>query len=311
MNDSKKRFLVQPRLPKAGLGNILLVWARAVLFAEINSLPISAPNWQKFQLGPYIRGERDKRAYSKLFYSQKYVSKFNWALVNLLRKEQQYYNPEPVPINFNSFSESSSHLFIFSSVPHWSDYFKYLKDHRDLIRQKLLADIRVSVLQEIEARSAPDIGIHLRMGDFKTLQPGEDFSQVGNTRTPIEWFVSVINCIRSHLGFNIPVTIFSDGQDIELESLLSLPLVLRSSRDSAVSDLLTLAKSRVLIASSGSTFSNWASYLGQCPTIYHPAHFHSGVFPESLSEKVFEGGFDPDSMDMPDLLLSNIRNLFH
>jgi Glycosyl transferase family 11 len=310
MNFYRSKFLVQPQFPKAGLGNILLIWARSIVFAHVNSLPISKPNWQQFRLGPYLRGEYDKRDYSMLFHTGNYLSKWKWYLTNFSRKEK-HYNLNPVRIELDSFHDIYCHLFIFNLVPHWSDYFEYLKEYQPLIRQKLFEDIRPSILKEIESRPAPQISIHLRMGDFKVLQSEEDFAQVGNTRTPIEWFVRVVNCIRGHLGYDVPIVIFSDGYDRELQELLSLPAVTRSPKDHALSDLLTLAKSQVLIASSGSTFSNWASYLGQCPTIYHPAHFHSGVFPESLSGKVFEGGFDPISMEMPDLLLRNIENLFH
>lgn len=64
--NQKTKFLVYSRLPKAGLGNMLLIWSRAVLFADINHLPVVAPDWSKFVIEPYLRGERDKRYYTKL-----------------------------------------------------------------------------------------------------------------------------------------------------------------------------------------------------------------------------------------------------
>jgi hypothetical protein len=124
------------------------------------------------------------------------------------------------------------------------------------------------------------------------------------------WYVRVIDAIREIAGYEVPVTLFSDGHDRELCELLNLPHVSRSPSDSALADMLTLSKSKLLITSSGSTFSGWASYLGQCPTIWHPAHFHAGVFSHNISRTVFEGGFDPESMTVPDLLIDNIRAAF-
>lgn len=308
---AKTKFSVQPQLPKAGLGNMLLVWARAVLFAELNYLPILAPNWQQFRIGPYLRGERDNRDYWFFFHRNNYLSIWS-ELVATYSRPGKHYNPAPVRLDLSSFQKDpSNHLFVFNSVPHWSDYFEYLRDFQPLIKQKLLKDIRSSALKKIEELPNPQIGLHLRMGDFKIVQAGEDFSTLGGVRTPVDWFIRVISCIRNQVGSDVPVTIFSDGHDYEIEELLRLPAVYRAPSNHALSDLLTLSKSRVLITSSGSTFSGWASYLGQCPTIWHPAHFHAGVFPESLKEKVFEGGFDPTSMAIPDLLLRNIKVIFH
>jgi hypothetical protein len=308
---TKTKFSIQPQLPKAGLGNMLLVWARAVLFAEINSLPILAPNWQQFRIGPYLRGERDRRDYWFFFHRNNYLSMWS-ELVATYSRPEKHYNPDPVRLDLSSFQENlNNHIFVFNSIPHWSDYFEYIRDFQPLIKQKLLKDIRASVLKKIEELPEPQIGLHLRMGDFKIVQAGEDFSTLGSMRTPVSWFIRVISCIRNQVGSDVPVTIFSDGHDYEIEELLRLPAVYRAPSNHALSDLLTLSKSRVLITSSGSTFSGWASYLGQCPTIWHPAHFHAGVFPESLKEIVFEGGFDPTSMAIPNLLLRNIQAIFH
>lgn len=148
------------------------------------------------------------------------------------------------------------------------------------------------------------------MGDFRLLKPNDDFTKLGNVRTPCKWFINVINTIRGIAGYEVPVTIFSDGHDSELSELLQLPQVFRASAASALSDMLTLSRSKLLITSSGSTFSSWASYLGQCPTIWHPAHFHAGVFPRDLSQNVFEGGFDPEVMQIPSLLTHNIKLAF-
>ncbi|QSJ15281.1 alpha-1,2-fucosyltransferase [Nostoc sp. UHCC 0702] len=306
------KFLVDPQLPKAGLGNMLLVWARAVLFAHINSLPIVAPAWGKFTIGPYLRGERDKRYYGNLFSTKNYFSRFQYFIYLLNEKKLNSYNPPLSKLDLYNFDKErvNYHIFIFNQSPHWSDYFVDLKEHQFIIKQKLLATIRPYVVQEILSRPIPEIGIHVRMGDFRILKPEDDFTKLGGVRTPFSWFIKLINTIREIAGYDIPVTVFSDGYDDELRELLQLRNVYRADAASALSDMLTLSRSKLLITSSGSTFSGWASYLGQCTTIWHPAHFHAGVFSHSVRETVFEGGFDPESMKVPDLLVHNIKTLF-
>lgn len=304
-------FQVYPQLPRAGLGNMLLVWARAVLFAHINSFPVISPTWVKIPIGPYLRGERYKRHYGNLFSNKDYVSKFVYFLANL-KKKQIHFNPVISKIELSNLEpkEVDTHLFIFNQVPHWSDYFIDLQEHQPIIKDKLLSIIRPSVLEAISCRPTPQIGIHIRMGDFRVLKPEDDFTKLGLVRTPFSWFTRVIDAVREIAGYDVPATIFSDGYDYELSELLKLSKVSRASTASALSDILTLSRSKLLITSSGSTFSSWASYLGQCPTIWHPAHLHAGVFPPDISQKVFEGGFDPESMQISYLLTQNIKSAF-
>jgi len=307
-----KKTLVYPQLPKAGLGNRLLVWARAILFAQINNIPVIEPNWDNFSLGPYLRGESDKRYYRQFFDNKIYLSKINYWLA-ILNRAQLHYNWEISQINPSNFSikRKDHHLFIFNQLPHWSDLFRDLKNNQPLIKQKLFLTIKPDILKEIDKRSAPEIGVHIRRGDFKQLKAEDDFTKFGNARTPLEWFIVTIEAIRAIAGYNVPVTLFSDGYEQELSSILGLPQVKLAGRAPSICDLLTLSKSKLLIVSSGSTFSGWASYLGQCPTIWHPAHFHSGVFGDDIGHLVYEGGYDPCSMFTPSLLVKNIEARFH
>lgn len=304
-------FLVYPQLPKTGLGNMLLVWARAVLFAELNSFPVVTPNWGQIRVGPYLRGERDKRYYGNLFSNKNYISKIQLFLRNL-QKHYIYYNLAISQIDLSQLESEGKgeYLFIFNKLPHWSEYFVDLKEYQPIIKQKLLEIIRPSVFNNICNYPAPEIGVHIRMGDFRVLKAGDDFTKLGGVRTPMSWYARVIFEVRKIAKYDVPVTIFSDGHDHELSEILKLPKVFRSPFSSALSDMFTLSKSKLLITSSGSTFSSWASYLGQCPTIWHPAHFHSGLLTSQSSKTVFEGGFDPETMATPNLLIQNINSAF-
>ena len=70
-------------LPRTGLCNMLFPWARAVLYARNHSLPLLAPEWVKLgRIGPWLRGERDKRYYFGQFTNEGYIRGLKkwWAL---------------------------------------------------------------------------------------------------------------------------------------------------------------------------------------------------------------------------------------
>jgi len=110
-------FLVYPQLPRAGLGNMLLVWARAVLFADINSIPVIAPNWGQIRIGTYLRGERDKRYYGNLFCNKTYLSKINY-LFGIATKKKVYHNPAISKLDLSNLElkEIGNYLFIFDNI---------------------------------------------------------------------------------------------------------------------------------------------------------------------------------------------------
>jgi hypothetical protein len=67
--------------------------------------------------------------------------------------------------------------------------------------------------------------------------------------------------------------------------LLSQENVRRREFGSSIADILALSRSRILIAS-GSTFSQWASYLGQIPTITHPGKIDQSVMLENTDTEI-------------------------
>lgn len=55
------------KLPRAGLGNMLFVWARAEVFAYLNQIPVFTSSWTQPRLGPTLRREKGKRIYWRYF----------------------------------------------------------------------------------------------------------------------------------------------------------------------------------------------------------------------------------------------------
>ena len=55
------------RIGGNGLGNLLFIFARAVIYAKKYQVELINPTWRSIKLGTILRGERDARTYSDLF----------------------------------------------------------------------------------------------------------------------------------------------------------------------------------------------------------------------------------------------------
>jgi len=76
--------------------------------------------------------------------------------------------------------------------------------------------------------------------------------------------------VRDIAGYSARAVVVSDGTEQDLAPLLELENVEFLRPGCAITDLLILARAKVLIASGGSSFSAWASFLGNMPTISYP-----------------------------------------
>ena len=128
--------------------------------------------------------------------------------------------------------------------------------------------------------------------EVRKLTATEDFSKVGQARTPMQYFIDVINIIREVSETNLPVTVFSDGSESELKEVLQLPNVKLAEDDLDILQMLHLSKSKIIVLSAGSTFGQWAGFLSNAAIINHYQHFHSYIRPKSVNEKTFEGVID-------------------
>jgi Glycosyl transferase family 11 len=302
----KQKFVVASCLPHAGFGNMLLVWARAVLFAELNSLPMLAPNWNKLYIGPWLRGERIKRYYGSYFSDSNYQSRLTYGIEKILNQRHIHCNLNISKLDLTSseFDSPGQHEFLFDKMPPWNDYFQDLKNYQPIVKQKLYADIYPHLLQKILIKPSPQIGVHIRRGDYQV-------SANSNIFTSLEWYIGTINSIRDTVKADIPVTVFSDGYPEELAQIIALPNVSLSPETSALSDLITMSRSKLLVASAHSSFSAWASYLGQSPTLWSSerAHLYQPIFTNETKKSIYEGGFNPDQGSVPELLKFNLMKL--
>ena len=99
--------------------------------------------------------------------------------------------------------------------------------------------------------------------------------------------------IRQAVGYPSAAYIVSDGTRAQLAELLSLENVHLVRPGSAISDLLVMSKSRVLLASGSSSFAAWGAFLGQMPTASHPGQAMIPEWRLTAERGQFLAEFDP------------------
>lgn len=276
-------------LPRAGLANKLFPWARCQLYARRNQLQSLSSSWTHLAIGPWLRGERDKRTYFREFEN-------NEGLFAEIRKQF-------ILSSYTKYCEQSDGTFsplalvqeksvlVFRGV---DPYFRTLLGCETELKADLLRITHTSILAAINNQQArAPIGIHVRRGDFSKPKSKEDFKIKGGLRTPLLWFEQSLEWIRKKTGHSLHAFVFSDGDSNELASLLTLPNVTRVSTGTAVGDLLCLARSPLIIGSGGSSFSAWAAFLGKSSLITIPGQSPAWFGLSSHSGR-YVGEFSPD-----------------
>jgi hypothetical protein len=266
--------IVWCKVPKAGLGNQLFPIITAILFAEKYNLPIYFTHYHQLKIGPYLRREKSKRLYKNYFYFQKSL------FVDLYyRLQLSLYK-----IFFKVIKEPSllavpdeKAVYVFNSIPHWSDYFSALKPYRLEVIDVLNRTINSSILTNVAKMIPPTIGVHVRMGDFKLFDPAISFAEQGSTRTPLAYFRNVIKVLQNTKNESGSISIFSDGRIEELQELLCIDNAKLIEGNKDIEDLFLLSKSKIIIVSVNSTFSYWAAFISNAIIIRHPDHFHSFI----------------------------------
>lgn len=252
MSRRKKKKYVYPqfsryeffgiRLGGAGLGNLLFIYSRAIIYEKKNDLKMIWPTWTSVHIGPWIRRERDRRSYHNLFrpYGEDITGIHKYLLLFFCRSQVEIFN-----------YDNSAKIT-----------FRDIMDSQELIKTTLIKRISENNLGVKKHSFDREINIHVRRGDFRPAsQTAMERGDV-NTATPIEWFVSIVKQLSVITDDKIIFNVFSDGSNMELQPLLNLPNVRRVAFGTSVADIVALSSSRLIIAS-GSSFSLWARFLGQ------------------------------------------------
>jgi hypothetical protein len=249
------------RVSGHGLGNSFYTYFHAVALAEKSGARLVAPPWFCLKVGPLLHGSASRRLYWRMF------KPFDGDL----------HGPAKIFALARSYRRRSTLIVGGSSEPvviHGtlnyvvSDQFTFvgLHAHRSKIRERLLAIIRDPIPNDHRWGGGEYIAVHVRMGDFakvtdlELIERGEP-----NLRIPLSWYLNLIAALRRRYP-NKAIYLFSDGDKAALRSLLDQGVTLyRSGSD--VTDLLMMAGASILVGSN-STYSRWAAFLGNMPSIW-------------------------------------------
>lgn len=258
-----------PKVGRAGLGNQLFPWARAEVFAHRTSARVLEPRWNEFHLGPYLRGEAEKRRYAGFFRASQHVRGGRRALVSVLGRRLPELAGDRLPCGRRPL------VVEFNGI---NDLFTPLLPAFAFVREQLWSMTRPAHRPEGTEYGGPFVALHVRRGDL--TRQGFTSAELEGVRqfTPTSWFVAMARAVGAEpLLSGLPLVVFTDGDESELSELIAMPGVTFHKRRSALADLWLLSRATVLFASGYSTFSMWASYLGGMPTIYAPGKIQQRV----------------------------------
>lgn len=252
------RSIAFVKFPKAGLGNMLLTWARAYVFSKLNHIELITSSWATIHAGAWLRMENKKRFYAGYFRKVPILKKTNAYFKYLFFKK--IYEPPVTQVKDPGYKC----IYIFNKIFTDYDFFKDLRPYKAIIRQGIVDMLRPGLKRVYHNSKPPVIGIHIRRGDFK----------IGSTITPESFFIDVIQSLRKEKQEVLPVTVFTDAAKSELKELLKLDSIFFPPAQPDILDILLLAKSEIIVLSIGSTFSYWAAFLSEGLVIRHESEWH-------------------------------------
>lgn len=219
------------------MANCLFVLARAYIHHLKTGFPIITPTWFRISHTTYLRKERDKRHYTRLF-KKSHVHGLKKAFILLFRQKQ---------------------VHIEQGL---KGYFSDLLLHEQQVRAYIFQQIRPEAISNV-----PDftyfenaVAVHIRLGDYPS-----------HLRTPIDWYANVIQTLQKLMPAETRFLLFSDATDEELQSVLQLENTYRVFFGNALADMVGISRCKLAICSD-STFSSWGVFLGNIPGIYCKLH---------------------------------------
>ena len=259
-----------------------------------------SPQWVTGRIGPLLRGGIDLTCYKNQILLLDLFKKKEGDLGGMrkmLLQSMAVKEIEPDTFKLIQIEPPSKDVIIVFQGD--KNHFNDLYGWENFILEELHTITKAKWLKLVDSRKDIPIAINVRLGnDFKKATSESDFYTKGAIKTPLEWFVKSLLLIRETVGFPAKAFVVSDGKEEDLQPLLSLENVTFVRPGCAISDLLVLSKAKILIASGGSSFSAWASFLGQMPTISHPGQSLSW-FKINNRNEYYVGEFNPTSPAQP------------
>ncbi|RWN63526.1 MAG: hypothetical protein EOR99_27465 [Mesorhizobium sp.] len=287
-----------PDIGRFGLGHSMLAWARCEIWCRKNDAQMLGPRWFRPRIGPYLRRERDRREYFKLFTNEGYVGE-PWRTMLLATARKVPADTAPSTAN-----DGGSTVVVFKNTvaSNFEKHFHEVRGYGPVLYDAFRRITRKRYLPETPA--SPFLAIHVRLGDFSRFDVGKVEAKTHNQRLPIEWYCESLVALRKGLGTNMPARVFSDGDDTDLVPLLRLPEVRRANDAESVTHMLEMAQASAIIGA-GSNFNLWAAFFGQVPRITYPNQAIVVVNDDPTRETSFR-----EDASLPDLFVKHVKKQF-
>jgi len=249
------------RVAGHGLGNCFYTYFHAVALAEKYGATVVAPPWFSLKLGPLLRRERSKRFYWRMF--RPFAGEIHGIkkLMTLMRLYRQRVTLKVGELQEPTIVQGALNYVVSSQFT-----FRGLHAHRIAIRERLLGTVNDPVPANFQWGGGKYIAVHIRLGDFAEAASHSLIDKAQpNLRIPIAWYLNLTRALRKRYD-DKPIFIFSDGDEQSLAPILDLGTTLyRTGSD--MTDLLAMAGASLLVGSN-STYSRWAAFLGNMPSIW-------------------------------------------
>jgi hypothetical protein len=278
-------MIAYSKLPRTGIGNKLFVWAQGYVFSKTNNCRHITTGWTKLHIGPILRGDASWRFYrgytktSKLFFD-------SFVLFTIFPfKKKKFLKQEDC--DKTQIQES---IYCFDTYPLPKDYFFALNPQREALKIGLQNYLNPSITEQAKTYTAPFIGVHIRLGDYKK----------SGLLSPMSYYTEGVKKVRQIIGEDVPVTVFTDGSKEEVNDILMLPNTHLANDDKDIVHLLWLSRSQIIIMSSISTFSLWAGFLADDSSIlmYDKSVVKNRI---RLEPNLYEGGIEDIKQGLLDL----------
>jgi hypothetical protein len=267
------------RIGGFGLANCLFVYSRAIILEKKYGYKLINPTWERMGIGQYLRKEKDKRNYFGLFKPDGVTGLKKYFLILFGKK-----------IDLKKELKKKCIFPQLIVVEGLSDYFIPLLPYQEFLRNRIL---NIAKSKSAITKDNNYIGIHIRLGDYSQER-----------RTSLDWYKKQILRIKKITQNKAKFLLFSDGSDIELQSILEIDGVKKCFAGNALADILTLSNCSFIIGSD-STFSGWAVFLGQKPAIFQKKHF-GRILIEQDKEQIIS-----DKDDLPTNMIKYLENIFN
>lgn len=238
------------RIGGSGIGNLLFVYARAYKMSlqDQNSILLN-PTWNCIKPKWIFR----------LDFSRNYI--------NIIHNDSLF---RRVWLRIRLHLATKNQRIIVRGL---ANNFEDLKGFQDKMHSRLLFMLRRREVAIYDNYNYKFIGMHIRTGDFQSnhVDVHKPINQ-SNEQVPLVWFKKCIECLSPENR----IIIFTDAK--EGDSVFDLAcngnVEFFSATNNPLTTLLVMSRSEMLIASN-SSFSGWASFLGQMPSYYFPGTINS------------------------------------